>query len=328
MASFVYRMVTLLCLLSMVCTAPLQAQLRNEPVKPIPPAPNLDPKKVALGKALFHDTLLSHDRTLSCASCHAIENHGAAPGMAFSIPGVSGIAEPINIPTVFNSGLNFMQFWDGRADSLEAQIDGPLHNANEMGITWKEVIKRLRQHSEYRETFFSIYRSPPTEKAVKDAIATYERSLVTPNSPFDRYLKGEEDAISQTAKQGYLYFKKYGCASCHQGANLGGNMFQTFGIVKDYFKDRGDITHKDLGRFHVTGKEEDKHVFRVPSLRHVAETPPYFHDGSAATLEEAIQIMADYQLGRDLSKEEIEAIGEFLRSLSGTYEEILEPKNP
>lgn len=309
-------------LLSVVFSRDAQAvDLSHEPIKPIPEAVELDPKRVALGKQLFHDTLLSKNKKISCASCHDIQSYGISPGVKLSRPGVNGIAEPINVPTVFNSGFNFIHFWDGRADSLEEQIDGPLHNENEMGMSWPEVMKRLNQQEHYQDSFIELYRSPPTEKAIKDAIATYERSLVTPNGPFDRYLRGDNQAISIQAKQGYSYFKKFGCASCHQGTNVGGNMFQTFGVLEDYFKNRGDITHKDLGRYNVTGDENDKYVFRVPPLRNVAHTAPYFHDGSAQTLEDAITVMGNYQLGRDLSDEEIKALKAFLESLSGEYHE-------
>jgi cytochrome c peroxidase len=293
----------------------------NEFFEPIPEKIELDSRKVELGRKLFHDTRLSGNNKFSCASCHAIDQGGVVPGEKHSIPGVSGKTVPINIPTVFNSGFNHTQFWDGRAKTLEEQIDGPTHNPDEMGSNWKDILAILKLDKQYKKEFYDIYRNPMTEKTVKNAIATFEKSLITPNSPFDNYLKGQLDAMSPKAKEGYQLFQDYGCVSCHQGRNLGGNMFQTMGIMGDYFKDRGSIIETDMGRYNVTGREEDKHVFRVPSLRNIALTPPYFHDGSAASLEDAVDVMAKYQLGRDLSKQEREALVEFLKNLTGVYKE-------
>ena len=188
-----------------------------------------------------------------------------------------------------------------------------------MNTNWKEILTKLKKDAEYRKLFIETYKILPTEKTVKDAIATFERSLITPNSPFDKYLKGDNKALSDKAKKGFDIFKDYGCASCHQGVNLGGNMFQTMGVMSNYFENKENITEKDLGRYNVTKLEEDKYVFRVPSLRNVELTAPYFHDGSAETLEDAISVMAKYQLGREFSKEETEALAAFLRSLTGEY---------
>ena len=295
-----------------------QSVLTGEPISPIPLEIELDERKVSLGEKLFHDVRLSKNKKMSCASCHDIKRAGVIPGQRYSVPGVSGKTVRINIPTVYNSSFNFSQFWDGRAESLEDQIDGPVHNPDEMGMNWRDIIITLKKDKDYSDAFYKTYRSPPTEKAVKDSIAAYERSLITPNAPFDRYLRGDNDALTVIQKQGYRHFKSFGCASCHQGQNIGGNMHQSFGIVGDYFKDRGgEITKHDLGRYNVTLDEDDKFVFRVPSLRNVEKTPPYFHDGSAATLEEAVDIMAKYQLGRDLDKDKRAALVEFLKSLSG-----------
>lgn len=293
-------------------------ELTGEPISPIPQSIELDERKVSLGEKLFHDGRLSKNKQMSCASCHDINRGGVIPGEQYSLPGVSGETVKINIPTVYNSGLNFSQFWDGRAESLEDQIDGPIHNADEMGASWQEIMIRLRKDKAYSDAFYKIYRSPPTEKAIKDAIATYERSLITPNAPFDRYLRGDPDAITDVQKRGYRYFKNLGCVACHQGKNIGGNMHQSFGILGDYFEDRGsEMTEADLGRFNVTGEESDKFVFKVPSLRNIDKTAPYFHDGSAETLEEAVDVMARYQLGRDLSDDERMALVAFLKSLTG-----------
>lgn len=159
-----------------------------------------------------------------------------------------------------------------------------------------------------------VYENGVTEDTIIDAIVAYESSLITPNAPFDRYLRGDQNALLPKAQEGYRLFKAYGCVSCHQGVNVGGNIFQKFGVLGDYFADRGNITEADYGRHNVTGQEADRFVFRVPSLRNVAETPPYFHDGSAETLEKAISVMVKYQLGRPIPAEDVQRIAEFLRS--------------
>jgi cytochrome c peroxidase len=200
---------------------------------------------------------------------------------------------------------------------LEDQLDGPINNADEMGGNWKLIVSRLKLDRAMVEEFQKAYKSEPNEKNIKDAIASFERSLVLVNSPFDRYLLGDRAAITQTAERGYTLFKDLGCASCHQGQSVGGNMFQKFGIIKDYFQARGDISDVDLGRYSLTKDEDDRYVFKVPSLRNIDLTSPYFHDGSAETLEKAVDIMAEYQLGHTLSVKDREDIVAFLRSLTG-----------
>jgi len=286
-------------------------------VLPLPPVPKLSPEKVALGKRLFFETRLSRDNTLSCASCHDFAR-GGADRLPVSI-GIEGKTGPINAPTVFNAALNFVQFWDGRAATLEEQAAGPVHNPLEMGSNWAEAIPKLRQTSGYREAFEKLYPGRGiTGETIIDAIAAYERTLLTP-SRFDRYLVGNSDVLSKTETEGYQAFLDYGCASCHQGAGIGGNMYQRFGVMDDYFKGR-EVGEADLGRYNVTRREEDRHVFKVPSLRNVAVTAPYFHDSSANSLEEAIVIMGRYQLGRDLPGRDIVSIAAFLRSLTGEWE--------
>lgn len=288
-----------------------------EPIQPINPTVGLDPAKVALGQALFNDERLSHDNTVSCATCHALATAGC-DRRATSL-GIDGQQGSINAPTVLNSGNNFKQFWDGRASTLEDQIDGPVQAANEMGSTWPEVLAKLNKSRDYLASFDALYSDGIQPKNVKDAIAAFERSLITPGSKFDGYLRGEPDALDAEEVKGYTVFKSYGCISCHQGVNVGGNMFQTFGVMADYFADRGHVTKTDLGRYNVTGDEADRYVFKVPSLRNVELTAPYFHDGSAATLEQAVQVMGKYQLGRHLSDEETACIVKFLKSLTGVY---------
>ena len=283
-------------------------------ILPLEPIPGLLPERVALGERLFHDARLSADFSLACASCHLL-HQGGVDGRRFSI-GIRGAVGNINAPTVLNSGFSMVQFWDGRAASLEDQAAGPIHNPIEMGSNWQQVISRLEQDAVFKEQFLKAYSEGLTPENIVNAIASFERSLVTVNGRFDRYLKGEVQALNTLEISGYRRFSEYGCTSCHQGVLLGGNMYQKFGVLGDYFAGRA-ITKEDLGRFNVTGREEDRHVFKVPGLRNVARTAPYFHDGSAVTLEQAVTVMGRYQLGRDLSAEDVEVIVAFLRTLDG-----------
>ncbi len=287
-----------------------------EPIQPLPQRVDLDRGKVELGRKLFHDASLSRNNTVACASCHNL-NTGGVDRQYRSI-GIGGAIGDLNTPTVLNSAFNFRQLWDGRASSLEDQIDGPIQNPKEMGSTWAEVVSRLKNKPEYIKAFQDVYKSDIDPTKIKDAIAIFERSLVTPDARFDQYLKGDSKAISAAEVNGYQKFKSYGCIACHQGMNVGGNMFQTMGIMGDYFKDRGTaISNSDLGKFNTTGREADKHVFKVPSLRNVELTSPYFHDGSAKTLEQAVRVMAKYQLGRKIPQEDVDLIVQFLKTLTG-----------
>ncbi len=292
--------------------------VRDGPIQPIPLRVELDDRKVELGRRLFHETRFSSDGTISCASCHNL-NLAGTDRKRFST-GVEGKIGGVNSPTVFNSGFNFKQFWNGRADSLEDQVEGPLHAENEMNSNWRTVIDLLTQDPSYASAFAEIYPDGIRSDNVKDAIAEFERSLYTPNSRFDRFLRGDDDAITSEEKAGFELFDSLGCVSCHQGVNVGGNMFETFGVMADYFADRGDLTEADLGRFNTTGLEEDRHVFKVASLRNVARTPPYFHDGTARRLPDAVRVMAKYNLGRTLSDEQVEKIVAFLGTLTGEYQ--------
>jgi len=287
----------------------------REPLGALPDLPVLDAKRVALGKRLFGETRLSSDGKIACASCHDLAR-GGDDGRQRS-PGVKGQLGTVNAPTVYNAALNFVQFWDGRAATLEEQIGGPVNNPLEMGMSWPRVLAVLGGDASYRDAFFAAFTDGVSEANVKTAIADFERTLVTRGSPFDRYLGGDKAALALDARAGYETFKAVGCIACHQGQNVGGNMFQRFGVLGDYFKDRGNVTEADYGRYNVTKNESDRFVFRVPSLRNVAHTAPYFHDGSAATLTQAVQVMAKYQLGRQLSSEQVRTIIEFLKSLSG-----------
>lgn len=289
-----------------------------EAIIPLPPVPDLPLEKVVLGRALFEDVRLSRDNSLSCAGCHDLAT-GGHDRRRVSI-GVGGAEGSVNAPSVFNAALNFAQFWDGRAGSLEEQAAGPVHNPVEMASSWPEVMAKLREDDVLRRKFSAIYPEGITPTSLVDAIATFERTLLTEKSPFDRFLRGDAKAIDAFAQLGYRRFRELGCVSCHQGVNVGGNMFQRFGVMEERYGEGPGLqrpTHADLGRFNVTGREEDRHVFRVPSLRNVALTAPYFHDGSAATLDEAVATMGRFQLGRELARDEIDSIVAFLATLTG-----------
>lgn len=278
----------------------------------------LDPARVLLGEQLFKDTRISGNGKVACSSCHDL-SRGGVDGTAHSV-GAAGQALPMNTPTVFNSALNFRQFWDGHAISLEAQIDGPLLSPLEMGSSWASALTTLRADEQLSKSFSASYAEGVTEAAVKDALATFERSLATPDAPFDRYLAGDRDALTPAAARGYALFTSYGCSSCHQGRGVGGNMFQKLGVMEDFFVARGRETPADLGRFNITHDDADRHVFKVPSLRNVARTAPYLHDGSVARLSDVIRVMARYQLGRDVQDTEVAELQAFLESLTGTYQ--------
>ncbi len=268
-----------------------------------------------LGRKLYHDKRLSGDDTVACSTCHGL-GAGGVDGHTHST-GVEGQEGGINAPTVLNAALNFVQFWDGRAATLEDQAGGPPLNPKEMKSSWAQIIGKLSKDPALNDEFHKIYGEGPTSKNITSAIATFERTLVTYNSPFDRFLKGDASALDDEQKKGYELFKSLGCVSCHQGAGVGGNMYQKFGVMGDYFAERGHPTDADKGRYNVTKRPEDMNVFKVPSLRNITLTGPYFHDGSATTLPQAIEVMAAFQLGRPVDPEELRPIARFLESLTG-----------
>jgi cytochrome c peroxidase len=270
----------------------------QEPITPIPAVPAQDPRRLALGERLFSDRRLSHDNTRSCGSCHDIQRNGASANAHDATPEGEPIA--LNTPTVFNAALNFRLNWEGNFRSLERGAAQTLRNPTIMASSPEEVVGKLRADRETAGQFRDAYGRQPDAAALLDAIATYLRSLVTPGSRFDRWLAGEAEAITPEELSGYQLFKSLGCIACHQGVNVGGNLFQRHGI------------------FHPIGTAEPALV-RVPSLRNVATTPPYFHDGSAPTLSEAVKTMGLAQLDRVLTDGQIAAIVTFLNTLTGTY---------
>jgi cytochrome c peroxidase len=269
----------------------------QEPITPIPPAPEDAPLKVALGERLFKDPRLSRDRARACSTCHATRTNGADANRRDKA--IDGSELSLNTPTIFNAALSFRLNWEGNFSSLEAQaessLDGPV-----MGIAVDDVVGRLRADAELTHQFREAYGRDPDRSNLLDAIATYERSLLTPGGRFDRWLAGDAGALSTEEKRGYRLFKQFGCVSCHQGVNVGGNLFERHGIFQPLASPKPEI-------------------LRVPSLRNVATTPPYFHDGSAPTLDDAIRRMAAAQLNRTLTDEQVELVVAFLSTLSGTY---------
>lgn len=299
-------------------------EFANETVRPVPDAVEYDPDKAALGYLLYHDTRLSADGTISCATCHGI-NTGGVDNLKYS-EGIDGQLGGVNAPTVFNAVFNFAQFWDGRAATLSEQAAGPPLNPVEMGSSsFDEIVGRLSEDREFVKSFNKVYPEGLSEATITDAIEQYERTLVTPNSPFDRYLKGDKSALTAEQTEGFELFKKVGCATCHAGVNMGGLSYELMGQRADYFKDRelqtkSGLTDGDNGRWAQTGIERDRFRFRTPGLRNVELTYPYYHDGSVQTLEEAVRMMAVYQSGQKITDREVASISSFLRSLTGEYQ--------
>jgi len=287
----------------------------NHALQPLPPAAALDPAKVALGDKLYHDTRLSGDGTLSCASCHDLGKGGTDQKKVSE--GIRGQKGGINAPTVFNAGFQFVQFWDGRAADLVEQAGGPVTNPIEMGAKWPDVLAALGTDEALAQEFAAVYTDGITQANIQDAIATFEQSLVTP-SRFDDYLRGNSEALSDAEIRGFELFTSKGCTQCHVGKVLGGQSFEKMGLAKSYFAGR-ETTDADNGRFNVTEAKYDQRRFKVPMLRNIARTAPYFHDGSTSDLGEAIDTMADKQLDTSLSKEEREAMLAFLQSLTGSF---------
>ena len=300
---------------------PTVAQL-FEPIPPDAPVPEDNPMteaKVDLGHMLFFEQKLSRSGTISCNTCHVV-GAGGVDHRQFAI-GEGGRAGPRTSPTVYNAAFLGSQFWDGRAATLEEQAEGPIQAHVEMDLTPQEAVDRLREtgYLPYFEAAFPEYDDPLTFQNIARAIATFERTLITPGSPFDRYLEGEPDAMTEEQLQGLRLFIEFGCAGCHSGVLLGGQGFARF----SHAEGRGDP-----GRAEVTGDEADRYVFRIAPLRNVALTYPYFHDGSAATLEEAISIMGSAQLGRTFNEEEVELLVAYLHSLTGEFPVVPFPRLP
>lgn len=298
------------------------AKPRSEPIQPIEPAKVTNPAKVELGKKLFFEPRLSMSGLISCNTCHNL-SIGGTDNLRTSI-GHKWKDGPVNAPTVFNSSLAVAQFWDGRAANLKEQAAGPIQADIEMNMPHTLAVAVLQSIPGYVAEFKKVYgKDKITIDMVTDAIAAFEETLVTPNSRFDRWLKGDDKALTKQELAGYKLFKDSGCVACHHGPAVGGTSFQKMGVLEPYASKSPVV-----GRAAVTGKDADRMNFKVPTLRMVEYTYPYFHDGAAATLEEAVDIMGRLQLGRKYSKEEIDSIVAFLKTLSGERPRLTLPLLP
>lgn len=298
--------------------AGLPAELQKQVVQPLPLAHAEKAPRVALGKTLFDDKRLSKDDTVACVTCHGLDKGGTDQEAVAT--GVGDQKGPINSPTVFNAVFNVKQFWDGRAVDLKDQAAGPVTNPIEMAAKWEDVIEKLNKDAALKAAFEKEYPAGFSKDTITDAIAIFEKTLITPNAPFDKFLKGDAAAIGDDAKAGFALFKDTGCAACHAGKALGGQSFELMGRAGDYFADRGNVQEADGGRFNETKKESDRHKFKVPTLRNIAVTFPYFHDAGAKTLEKAVLTMAKFQHGVEMQDADIAKIVAFLQTLTGEYQ--------
>jgi cytochrome c peroxidase len=296
--------------------------LAAEPISPIRPVQDINLAQVELGKKLYFDPRLSKSGFISCNSCHNL-SMGGTDNLRTSI-GHNWQEGPINSPTVLNSSLNVAQFWDGRAADLKEQAGGPIANPGEMAASHTLAVGVLESIPEYVTEFKQVFGTDKiTIDEVTTAIAEFEKTLVTPNSRFDRWLLGEQDAITAAELEGYQIFKTSGCVACHNGEAVGGNSFQKMGVVEAYKTDSTAI-----GMAGVTGKDADRFMFKVPTLRNAELTYPYFHDGAAQTLAEAVEIMGRLQLGKKFTEEENAKIVAFLKTLTGDQPQFLMPVLP
>ena len=287
------------------------AGAEQKPVEPIAPATGIDQGKAELGKKLFFDPRLSKSGFISCNSCHNL-SRGGTDNLKTSI-GHGWQQGPINSPTVLNSSMNFVQFWDGRAKDLKEQAGGPIANPGEMAFTHDLAEEVLQSIPGYVAEFKSVFGEEKIGiDQVTDAIAEFEKTLVTPNSRFDQWLKGDKKALTTQELAGYKLFQDSGCISCHYGKAMGGGSFYKMGMVEEY-----KATSPSEGRKDVTNKDEHYFMFKVPTLRNIERTYPYFHDGEADTLSEAVDTMARHQLGKKFTKEENSQLVAFLKSLTG-----------
>lgn len=302
------KQIILIIIITTFCVA-------NEPITPIPQTISYDKQKALLGKKLFFDTILSKDDSISCSSCHDVYSNGADT-VSFSV-GFNKIKGLINTPTVFNSIFNFKQFWNGRAKNLKDQAKTALYNPIEHNMNKKAIETKLNQNSVYIQLFHKVYENNTISiNEVVEVIAEYEKTLITPNSKFDKYLRGEVN-LSKNEKDGYKLFKDYGCISCHNGVNIGGNSFQAFGVLESYDKDKREYPDRKS----ITGYPSDKNVFKVPTLRNISKTAPYLHNGSILKLKDVVAVMGKYNLGIEISKKDIKLIEIFLYTLDAKVPE-------
>lgn len=294
----------------------------NEPIQVIEPVKQINLAEVELGKKLYFDPRLSRSGFISCNSCHNL-SMGGTDNLRTSI-GHNWQEGPINAPTVLNSSLNVAQFWDGRAADLKEQAGGPIANPGEMAFSHTLAIDVLESIPGYVTEFKQVFGTDEiTIDQVTEAIAEFEKTLVTPNSRFDQWLMGDEDALTDSELAGYTLFKESGCVACHNGPAVGGNSFQKMGVVEAY-----KTASTAEGVAALTGKDADRFKFKVPTLRNVEYTYPYFHDGAAAKLWQAVDIMGRLQLGREFTETENDNIVAFLKTLTGDQPEFMMPLLP
>ena len=282
-------------------------------VQPIPDSIATDEAKVALGHDLYFDGRLSGDGSIQCHTCHQLDKGGV--DRLDTSTGIDGKKGPINAPTVYNAAFNFVQFWDGRAADLADQAKGPPTNPVEMGShSWDDIVARFEMDEEFKKEFLKEYPQV-TKETLTHAIGEYEKTLITPNSDFDRYLKGDKTALTEQQVRGYELFKQHKCDTCHTGVAMGGQSYEYMGLYGDYFKDRGTpLTDADEGRFAQTKDPFDMHRFKVPTLRNIALTAPYFHDASAKELKDAVSAMLKYQSNvKQPAQKDVEYITSFLK---------------
>jgi cytochrome c peroxidase len=300
-------------LLSSFLANPVVQADQAEPLVAVPMPASTPAARTAIGERLFSDNRLSRDYTHACTTCHPLDRGG--------VDGLRAAPRPTpgprlrNTPTIFNVSLNASFNWDGATTQLSDHTN--LVITGLMGLTWPELLSRLESDPIYSSAFRTAYDAGLTRATVIDAIVAFERTLVTPNARFDKFLGGDEGALSAREGEGYRRFKRYGCASCHQGANVGGNLFERFGVFEPM--EMTSVRDGDPGRLRITKVSRDEGVFRVPSLRNVAVTAPYFHDGRASTLADAVEIMGRHQLGRVLDPLDTQLLVDFLKTLTGEY---------
>lgn len=276
--------------------------------------PDVITDEMLLGKRLFSDKILSAENSSACVTCHQFEHGGSSPE---SHPVMTtGYPTKYNSPSIFNLNTNYRLGWVANLQSAGHQLNGLVEGQKVMGLSWAQIVQRLNSHTEYKKMFQKVYASAANPENITQAITRYEHALTTP-SPFDRYLAGDQSAVSEDAIKGYDLFKRYGCISCHQGRNVGGNLLQKLGVIEPY-KKKGELKEADLGRYNKTKNVNDMQVFRVPPLRNVANTGPYLHDGSIDSLRAVIILMAKHQLGRTMTDSDVSLIEAFLHSLTGS----------
>ncbi|WP_127475780.1 cytochrome-c peroxidase [Sulfurivermis fontis] len=316
------KLVSLAISTAVLAAGSVAAQAAGEPIEPIRPVQQINLAQVELGKKLYFDPRLSKSGFISCNSCHNL-SMGGTDNLKTSI-GHNWQRGPINAPTVLNSSMNLAQFWDGRAADLKEQAGGPIANPGEMAFTHTLAIDVLQSIPQYVVEFKQVFGKDKIDiDMVTTAIAEFEKTLVTPNSRFDQWLLGDKDALTAKELAGYKLFKDSGCVACHNGPAVGGNSFQKMGLVEPY-----KAKSPAEGLSAVTGKDADRFKFKVPTLRNVELTYPYFHDGEAETLTEAVDVMGRLQLGKKFTKQENEQIVAFLKTLTGDQPQFLMPILP